>query len=125
MVASDRRDNTPEETLTAERISASFPVAHAAPIVTVRVTGFDGNKAIVEASATDPMVRLTEASFAVSGKHWANVFPVGGLFDSKSATFRFKTEPLRAGTHVLMVRVKNAAGNIGSGDVLFTVAEKK
>ncbi len=125
VVASDRRDNSPEETLTAERISASFPVAHAAPTVTVRVTGFDGDKAIIEAVAKDPMVRLTEASFAVSGKHWANVFPVDGLFDSKSETFRFKTDPLRAGSHVLMLRVKNAAGNVGSGDVPFSVAERK
>ena len=125
VVASDRRDNSPEETLTAERISASFPVAHAAPSVTVRVTGFDGDKAVIEAVAADPLVRLTEASFAVSSKHWANVFPADGLFDSKSESFRFKTESLRPGTHVLMLRVKNAAGNVGSGDVLFTVPERK
>jgi hypothetical protein len=125
VVASDRRDNSPEETLTAERTSASFPVAHAAPSVTIRVTGFDGGKAVIEAVATDPLVRLTEASFAVSGKHWANIFPADGLFDSKSETFRFKTEELRPGSHVLMLRVKNAAGNVGSGDVLFTVPERK
>ena len=100
-------------------------MAHAAPKVTLRVTGFDGDRAVLEASATDPLVRLTEASFAVSGKRWANIFPVDGLFDSKTESFNFKTEPLQPGTHVLVLRIKNAAGNVGSADVLFTVPEKK
>src|SRR5205823_10182813 len=65
LVASDRRDNAPEEALTAERISAAVPVAHAAPAVTLRVTGVDGDQALLEASAADPLVRITEASYAV------------------------------------------------------------
>ena len=69
-------------------------------------------------SATDPFVRLTEASFAVDGKRWTNVFPTDGLFDSKTETFRFKTAELRPGMHVLVLRVRNAAGNTGSGDVV-------
>jgi hypothetical protein len=84
----------------------------------VKVVGFEGGAAILEASATDPFVRLTEASFAVDGKRWTNVFPVDGLFDSKTETFRFKTDTLRPGTHVLVLRVRNAAGNFGSGDVV-------
>ena len=46
------------------------------------------------------------------------VFPVDGLFDSKTETFRFKTDALRPGTHVLVLRVRNAAGTFGSGDVV-------
>jgi len=125
VIASDRRDNAPQKALTAERISAPVPVAHEAPTVTLRVTGIDGEKAILEANAVDPLVRLTEASFAVNGKRWANIFPVDGLFDSKTENFRIRTEPLRPGTYVLMLRVKDAAGNVGSNDVLFTVPERK
>ena len=76
---------------------------------------------MIEASATSPLVRLTAASFAVNGKKWVNVFPTDGLFDSKSETFRFQTGPLKPGTYVLVLRVKDAAGNTGSGDVVFTV----
>jgi hypothetical protein len=118
VVASDRKDNAAEDALTAERISAVVPVTHLPPSVIVKVAGFEGGAAIVEASATDPFVRLTEASFAVDGKRWTNVFPVDGLFDSKTETFRFKTDTLRPGTHVLVLRVRNAAGNFGSGDVV-------
>ncbi len=118
VIASDRKDNADEDTLTAERISNPVPVTHLPPSVTVKVVGFENGSAIVEASAADPFVRLTEASFAVDGKRWTNVFPTDGLFDSKTESFRFKTDVLRAGTHVLVLRVRNAAGNWGSGDVV-------
>src|SRR5262249_8940633 len=119
------KDNPDGEALTAERISGPFAVAHSPPAVTVKVTGMDGDKASIEATATDDLVRLTAASFAINGKKWTNVFPTDGLFDSKMETFRFKTEPLKPGTYVLVLRVRDAAGNTGSGDVVFTVREPK
>ncbi len=118
IVASDRKDNAEEDALSAERTSTPVAVTHLAPGVTVKVVGFENGSALVEASATDPYVRLTEASFAVDGKRWTNVFPADGLFDSKTETFRFKTDVLRPGTHVLVLRVRNAAGTFGSGDVV-------
>jgi hypothetical protein len=121
VVASDRRDNAAEEALTGERVSAPFAVSHTPPAVTVKVTGVEGDQAVVEATATDPLVRLTAASFAVNGKKWVNVFPADGLFDSKTEHFKFKTEALKPGTYVLVLRVKDAAGNTGAGDVVFTV----
>ena len=91
------------------------------PTVTVKVVGTENGQAIVEASAVDPLVRLTSASFAVNSKKWTNIFPADGLFDGSEKTFRFKTEGLKPGTYVLVLRVKDAAGNVGSGDVVFTV----
>lgn len=124
VVASDRKDNPAEDALTGERVSEPFVVSHTPPTVTVKVVATDGGQAIVEATASDPLVRLTAASFAVNGKKWANVFPSDGLFDSKTETFRFKTEALKPGSYVLVLRVSDAAGNTGSGDVVFTVKEK-
>src|SRR5262249_48522454 len=97
LVASDRKDNSPEETLTADRVSAAFPICHVPPTVTMKVAGMDGDKAILEANAVSPFVRLTEASFAINGKRWTPIFPTDGLFDSKSESFRFKTDSLRPG----------------------------
>ncbi|HZY89465.1 MAG TPA: hypothetical protein VFE78_31880 [Gemmataceae bacterium] len=104
VVASDRKDNAEKDALSAERVSAPFVVSHSPPAVNVKATA---------------------ASFAVNGKKWVNVFPSDGLFDSKSETFRFRTEPLKPGTYVLVLRVRDAAGNTGSGDVVFTVPLKK
>jgi hypothetical protein len=125
VVASDHKENAPEDALKAERVSGPFPVAHTPPTVAVRVTGVEGDRAVIEATATDPLVRLTEASFAVNGKKWAPVFPTDGLFDSKAEQFRFKTAALRPGTYVLVLRVRDAAGNVGAGDVVFTVQPRK
>jgi hypothetical protein len=121
VVASDHKDNPPDEALTGERISPAFPVAHEAPKVAVRVAGMDGDQAIIEATAADPLVRLTAAAFAVNGKKWENVFPSDGLFDGKSETFKFRTEALKPGTYVLVLKVRDATGNVGAGDVVFTV----
>jgi hypothetical protein len=124
VVASDRNDNSAVEALTGQRVSGRFAVAHEAPTVTIKTAGMDGNKAILEANATDPLVRLTSASFAVNGKKWVNVFPTDGLFDSKTESFRFKTDDLKSGSYVVVLRVKDAAGNTGSADVVFTVPAK-
>jgi hypothetical protein len=123
VVASDRKENSAEEALTAEKISAPFIVAHTPPTVTVKVAGRENDQAIIEASAVDPWVRLTSATYSLNGKKWINVFPSDGLFDSKEETFRFKTEFLKPGTYVLVLRVQDAAGNVGSSDVVFTVRE--
>ena len=120
VVASDRKDNSPEDCLSAERISAAVPVSHVPPTVTLKHTGFEGDRATFEATGSAPLVRLTEASFAVNGKKWMSVFPTDGLFDSKLEQFRFQTESLRPGTYVVVLRVRDAAGNVGSGDVVFT-----
>jgi hypothetical protein len=92
--------------------------------VTVQVVGIEGDQAVIEATAVDPLVRLTEAAFSVNGKKWTNVFPSDGLFDGKSESFRFKTDGLKPGTYVVVLRVKDAAGNVGSGDAVFQVQAK-
>jgi outer membrane protein assembly factor BamB len=121
IVATDRKDNAEADALTAERPSVPFVVCHEAPGVSVKVSGIEGDQAVIEATATSPLVRLTSASFAVNGKKWINVFPTDGLFDARQKTFKFKTEGLKPGTYVLVLRVRDASGNLGSSDVVFTV----
>jgi hypothetical protein len=124
VVAGDRRDNPEEDALTGSRVSGPFVVAHVPPAVAVKLVGTEGDQAVVEATATDPLIRLTAASFSVNGKKWVNVFPVDGLFDTKTETFRFKTEALKLGMNVVVLRVRDAAGNTGSGDVVFNLPAK-
>jgi hypothetical protein len=124
VVASDRPENPDGEALSAERTSGPVTVAHEAPAVTARVTAVDGNKAVIEADAVDPLSRLASASFSVNGHKWVSVFPKDGLFDDKRKAFRFTTETLAPGTYVVVLRVKDAAGNVGAGDCTFTIREK-
>jgi hypothetical protein len=124
VIASDRKDNPEAEALTGERVSLPFVVCHEAPAVTVKTAGIDGDQVVLQATARSPLARLTSASFAINGKKWINVFPSDGLFDSKSETFRFKTEGLKPGTYVVVLRVRDAAGNTGSADAVFNVQPK-
>jgi hypothetical protein len=124
IVASDRKDNGEADALTGEKVSAPFVVCHTPPAVSVKVVGLEGDQAVVEATATSPLVRITSASFAINGKKWTNVAPTDGLFDSKTETFKFRTEGLKPGTYVLVLKVKDASGNTGSSDVVFTVQAK-
>jgi hypothetical protein len=125
LIASDKKDNPDSEALTGERVSLPFVVCHEAPAVTVKTGGIEGDQVVLEASARSPLVRLTAASYAVNGKKWLNVFPSDGLFDSKAETFRFKTEGLKPGTYVVVLRVRDAAGNTGSADVVFNLQPRE
>jgi hypothetical protein len=119
VVASDRRDNPEGQALTGERVSAPFVIDHDAPTVEVKCVGWEGDRAVFEATAADGLSRLHAAACSLDGQKWANVFPTDGLFDSRSKRFRWKSESLGAGVHVLVLRVTDAAGNVGSADVVF------
>jgi sugar lactone lactonase YvrE len=121
VVASDHVDNPEKEALTGARVSEPFVVCHTPPEVTVKTAGTEGGRVAVEATATSPLLRLTAASYAINGKKWVNVFPADGLFDSKRETFKFRTEALKPGAYVLVLKVTDAAGNTGTADVVFTV----
>jgi hypothetical protein len=125
VVASDRKENSDEDALTAERVGGPFVVCHEPPKATVKVSGMDGDRAVIEATASSPFVRIASASFSLNGKKWVNVFPTDGLFDSKTESFKFKTESLKPGAYVLVLKVRDAAANTGTADVVFNVQAKK
>lgn len=124
VVASDRKENGELEARTAEVISQPFVVCNVPPTVTVKVAGLDGDRVLLETSATSPLVRIVEASFAINGKAWTSVFPEDGLFDGPKEGFAFKTAGLQPGSYVLIFKVKDASGNVGSADAVFTVNAK-
>src|SRR5205807_10009330 len=82
VVASDRKDNSAEDALTGERLSAPFVVAHEPPAVTLKVAGIQDDQALIAATATDPFVRLISAAFSLNRQKWANIFPSDGPFGS-------------------------------------------
>ncbi len=121
VVASDRKDNPEGDALSGSRISVPFVVSHTPPTVEIKASTIEDGRVVLEATATSPLARITAASYALNGKKWVNVFPTDELFDSKSERFKFKTQALKPGTYVVVLRVRDAAGNTGSSDVVFTV----
>ncbi len=125
VVASDAVENSEKDALVGERISEPFIVCHTAPKVTLKTDGMKNGRMQITAVAESPLVRLTSARFALNGKKWANIYPKDGLFDSRSESFSFETEQLKSGAYILVLQVKDAAGNTGTADLVFTVPERE
>lgn len=113
--ASDRGSNPPREALTSSLSSVPFVVDHQAPGVALEVAE-EGRSVRVE--LRDDLTRLVKAEYALDGGDWAAVFPDDGLFDANRETLAIALPALKAGTHVLMIRATDAAGNVGTGDVV-------
>jgi outer membrane protein assembly factor BamB len=124
VTASDRKDNAEEEALTDTRTSANFVLDQTPPAVTIKAMRLDGDRAVIDAEAKDEHSALASAMISVDGQKWTNVFPTDGLFDDKQKKFHFKTPPLKPGTHVVVLRVVDAAGNTGATDTVFEVRVK-
>ena len=116
LTASDRPSNNPEDALSRDKISETFLVDHEAPDVAIKA---DPRRATV--TVKDKLTRIVRAAFAVDGGDWVPVFPDDGLFDTASETLTVHLPDLKPGTHVLVVRATDAAGNLGAGDALIEV----
>jgi hypothetical protein len=116
LVASDRPSNSADASLTRDRESLSFLVDHDSPAVKVtpRPRG-------VSIALDDGLTRIVKADMALDGGPWTPIFPDDGLFDTSHEKITFSLPATKAGTHLIMVRATDAAGNLGSGDALIEV----
>jgi hypothetical protein len=113
LIASDRPSNRPDEAATRERESVSFLVDHDPPHV--RLTPREGGAKI---ELGDDLTRLVKADYAIDGGPWTPIFPDDALFDSLLERITLSLPDLKPGSHLLMVRTTDAAGNVGAADVL-------
>ena len=118
VTASDRPDNPEDQAMASSMISSSFIVAHDNPVVVLRIMERAQGRLQLQATATGTLARLASAAYSLNGKSWIALFPTDRLFDSTKKTFRFSIpDPGRSAT-LIMVRVKDAAGNLGSIDLM-------
>lgn len=121
VVATDRVDNPEGEALSDQRVSEPFLVDHTPPEVTVRPAPSTSGAVNVEVIAKDPLTRLVAAAYSIDSQQWKKIYPKDRLFDSTSEAFTFEVKSLTKGTHVLMVRTVDAAGNIGTDAAVFEI----
>jgi hypothetical protein len=115
--ASDRLSNRHDQSLVRDRESEPFLVDHGAP--TVSATRDGEGKIVIRLK--DDATRLTRAAYALDGGPWTPIFPDDGLFDDPNETITVHLDGLKPGTHLLMIRASDAAGNLGTGDLVFEV----
>jgi hypothetical protein len=116
VTANDRPSNPPGDALECDLTSEPFVVDHQAPAVTVAMKG-----TVAAVALKDDLTRLVKASYALDGGEWVPIFADDGLFDTPSEAITIRLGDLKPGTHVLMVRATDAAGNVGAGDTVFKV----
>jgi hypothetical protein len=114
VTADDARSNPPDEVLQRSRESDAFLVDHEAPNIVLERTK-DG----IRCQFSDAFTRLVKAEHSIDGGRWRAAFPDDGLFDSTKETITIGIAALGAGTHVLVVRTTDAAGNTGAADMVF------
>ena len=114
--ASDRPSNNVDEALQRDKVSDLFIVDHESPVVTIKA-----NARRASANLKDKLTRVAKAAYAIDGGEWTPVFPDDGLFDTPSETVTIPLPDLKTGTHILVVRATDAAGNVGTGDALIEV----
>jgi hypothetical protein len=119
--ASDRADNAADSVLAGSRESGLFAIDHTAPEVTVKLADSKPGEVAFEVQASDALTRVVGMSYSIDSGAWSKVFPIDQIFDSKRESFRFAPSDLKPGSHLIMVRAVDGAGNIGSGDLVFTV----
>ena len=68
--------------------------------------------------AADQTSPLRRCEYSVDATSWIPVEALDGVTDSPSETFKIRLEYVRAGEHLVVVRVFDASGNAGLAKVV-------
>lgn len=121
VVASDAVSNPAGLALTAEKISPPFDVDNTPPRIEHLKARVEGGTLHVAFTAADGFSVLREASWSVDAGDWILGRPADGLSDSGSEEYDLTSPSPGAGEHSIVVRVPDAAGNVGSGRIVIEV----
>lgn len=113
VAASDSASNPPREARAQSLVSEPFVVDHDAP--TVKIDAANGGVSVL---IRDAMTRITKAAYSLDSGEWTPIFPDDGLFDSNDEVITVTLANLKQGSHILVIRAHDAAGNVGTSDAI-------
>lgn len=119
--ATDDRANPPARALAGEAMSRPLDIDNTPPRVEeTRVESADGGL-VIRAVARDGTSAIAEMRYALDAGPWVLVLPEDGIPDSLTEAYRLPLRGLEAGDHLVVLQVRDAVGNVGSGKIGFTV----
>ena len=118
ITASDSPANSLEFAHQADLVSSPVLIDNTPPVVSVVTQSRAGASADVEIRAEDKTSPLRLCEYSLDTTTWQPVEAVDGITDSPAEQFRIHLDKLRAGEHLLVFRVYDAAGNAGLGKVV-------
>jgi len=110
ITASDECDNTTTTKLTASRISDAIIVDNTAAVV----QGTFAGQRIFKAKVTDKLSVISRVEYTIdSSDKWVSLVPEDGVYDTTVEEFKILIgEDIKAGEHVISLKVIDAGGNI-------------
>lgn len=113
VVASDRPSNAVEYARESELVSAPVLIDNTPPVVRIAAPPRTGSTIELTVEAVDATSPLRRCEYSLDATGWIPVEAADGVTDSPSETFHVRLDNLRAGEHLVVVRVYDSAGNAG------------
>ncbi len=121
LIASDRADNSADQSLLDERESVPFAIDNSPPTVELKST-ITADEVVVEVAISDRISALQKAYYTVDYTDMQyHIASLDGVFDSRDERARFTVEGLAPGEHVIAVQVFDVLGNIGVQQVVVEI----
>jgi len=116
VLASDRRSNPADAALGGELESSSFDIDNVAPTVQIGALRKDGTRFVIPAEIRDADSAVTKVEFSVDAQRWQTAFPRDGILDGRQESLEIRLDA-DANGRTLVIRVTDALGNVGTGQV--------
>ena len=107
--------NPAERSLSADRISSPVLVDQTPPSVTALAAGAGGEPRF---QASDAASAIRVAEYSVDAGEWKPVLSDDGILDARTETFTLRLGDLEPGEHLVVLRVRDRAGNTALGKAL-------
>ena len=116
VTATDSNSNSVGRELTNRRESFSILVDNNPPEVSKLKVSTSGDSLTLSLSSSDGVGPLSLAEFSLDGAEFRQILPDDGVLDGRGEKFTIALGELRAGEHLVTVRVRDSAGNERVGE---------
>jgi hypothetical protein len=113
ITASDSPSNPVGLDLKSDKVGPPLVIDNSLPVIKNFTAVRNGAAMDVSFQAEDAFSTVEEVKWLVRPGEWRVVFPVDGIADSKSETFKFSVRIPPGAENLITVRVKDSYGNVG------------
>jgi hypothetical protein len=113
LTATDAPSNPPGLELRAERTSPAFVIDNSLPVIKGFTAARSGGALEIAFQAEDAFSHIEEAKVLVRPGDWQVVFPVDGIADSWSESYKLSLKLPAGAENLVAVRVRDSYGNVG------------
>jgi hypothetical protein len=111
--ASDARSNPQGTALEGERTGPPLVIDNSLPVIKSFSTGRTGAGLDLTFQAEDSYSNIEEVKYLIRPDEWHVVFPIDGICDSRTESFKFAVKLPASAENTITIRVKDSYGNIG------------